>query len=121
STQGNIFTVLQQMVDAYVQVHVPELPRLTGGAVGYLGYDGVRLVERLPHPPPDELQLPDAVWCFYDTIIAFDHVKHQVVLIANTFIDPDTDLQAAYESARERMQGLERELAALEFQSPEAI
>lgn len=118
---GNIFTVLQQMVDAYTQVHVPGLPRLTGGAVGYLGYDGVRLVERLPHPPPDDLHLPDAIWCFYDTIIAFDHVKHQVILIANTFVDPGTDLQTAYDSAHERMVTLEHELAALEFQSPESI
>ncbi|HET6569663.1 MAG TPA: anthranilate synthase component I, partial [Rhodothermales bacterium] len=43
--QGNIFAVLQRMVSTYKQVDHPDLPRLTGGAVGYLGYDAVRLVE----------------------------------------------------------------------------
>ncbi len=107
---GNIFEVLDAYLDRYTEVDLPDLPRLRGGAVGYLGYDGVRLVEDLPDAPPDELGLPDAIWCFYDTVAAFDHVKHQIVLMANVFVDNDTDLRAAYEEAQTRLADLEADL-----------
>src|SRR4051812_17602427 len=51
---------LAQQLRALPAVTVPGLPRFTGGAVGYLGYDLVRSIERLPHPPADTLGLPDA-------------------------------------------------------------
>lgn len=107
---GTIFDVLSAYLDRYAEVDVPELPRLRGGAVGYLGYDAVRLLEDLPDAPPDDLGLPDAVWCFYDTVTAFDHVRHQLVLIANAFIDASTDLRDAYDTARERLTRLENDL-----------
>ncbi|MFO8099922.1 MAG: chorismate-binding protein, partial [Salinibacter sp.] len=60
--------------------------------------------------------VPDAVWGFYDTVVAFDHVKHQLVLVANAFIGPDTDLRTAYERAHARLSTLESDLT----QSPPA-
>ena len=108
--EGDIFAVLQAYLDRYTEVDVPDLPRLRGGAVGYLGYDAVRLVEDLPDAPPDELGVPDAVWCFYDTVVAFDHVRHQLVLLANVFVDADTDLRAAYDQAQTRLSALEGDL-----------
>ena len=121
----DVFGVLQQMMSRYAEVKVPGLPRLTGGAVGYLGYDAVRLVERLPHPPPDDLHLPDAVWCFYDTVAAFDHVRHQIVLMAHAFVEEETDVQtgleAIYGDACARLGRLEEELAPPSFQSPEPV
>ena len=112
---GSIFDVLDAYLARYEEVELPDLPRLRGGAVGYLGYDAVRLVEDLPDAPPDDLGLPDAVWCFYDTVAAFDHVRHQLVLMANVFIDSDTDLRAAYDHAQDRLDALEADLT----QSPE--
>ena len=117
---GDVFTVLQRMLDRYTEIKTPGLPRLTCGAVGYLGYDAVRLIERLPHPPDDDLGLPDAVWCFYDTLVAFDHVKHQLVLMASAFVEPETDPDEAYEEACERLSRLEAELGA-PFESPEPV
>jgi anthranilate synthase component 1 len=108
--EGDIFAVLQAYLDRYTEVEVPDLPRLRGGAVGYLGYDAVRLVEDLPDAPPDDLGVPDAVWCFYDTVVAFDHVRHQIVLLANVFVDADTDLRAAYDEAQTRLSALEADL-----------
>ena len=108
--EGSIFEVLEAYLNRYQEIEVPDLPRLRGGAVGYLGYDAVRLVEDLPDAPPDDLGLPDAVWCFYDTVAAFDHVRHQLVLMANVFIDEDTDLRAAYENAQARLDDLEADL-----------
>jgi len=107
---GDIYSVLDAYLDRYTEVDVPELPRLRGGAVGYLGYDAVRLVEDLPDPPPDALGHPDAVWCFYDTVAAFDHVRHQIVLLANVFLDADSSLRAAYEEAQTRLSDLETDL-----------
>ncbi len=107
---GTIFDVLDAYLNRYEEVKLPDLPRLRGGAVGYLGYDAVRLVEDLPDAPPDDLGLPDAVWCFYDTVAAFDHVRHQLVLMANVFVDPETDLRAAYKHAQTRLDTLEADL-----------
>lgn len=108
--EGNIFEVLDAYLDRYTEVDIPDLPRLRGGAVGYLGYDAVRLVEELPDAPPDDLELPDAVWCFYDTVAAFDHLKHQLVLIANVFVDASTNLRASYADALDRLASLEADL-----------
>ncbi|MFB6098642.1 MAG: anthranilate synthase component I [Salinibacter sp.] len=107
---GTIFDVLDAYLDRYEEIELPDLPRLRGGAVGYMGYDAVRLVEDLPEAPPDDLGLPDAVWCFYDTVAAFDHVRHQLVLMANVFVDDDTDLRVAYDHAQKRLDDLEADL-----------
>ena len=107
---GSIFDVLDTYLERYEEVELPDLPRLRGGAVGYMGYDAVRLMEDLPDAPPDDLGLPDAVWCFYDTVAAFDHVRHQLVLMANVFVDEDTNLREAYDHAQTRLTDLESDL-----------
>ncbi len=118
---GSIFTVLQSMLDDCVEVPVEGVPPLAGGAVGYLGYDGVRLIEHLPDQPHDDLGLPDAVWCFYDRIVAFDHVKHQQVLIFNTFLDAETDLEDAYRTAMKHLDALEARLHQGAYERPASI
>ncbi len=114
--RGSIFEALARVLGRVEQARVDGLPRLTAGAVGYAGYDAVRQVEALPVGPPDALGLPDAVWGFYDTLAAFDHVRHQVVLMATAFVGEDTDLEAAYQDATERIEDLEQEL---DFSFPE--
>mgnify|MGYP006425567659 CR=1 FL=1 len=109
---GNIFEVMAELMDRYDEVEVPGLPRLTGGAVGYMGYDTVRLIEHLPDAPPDELEIPDAIWAFYDTVVAFDHVRHQVVLIGHAFVDPETEPAEVYRRVRRRLQRLEEDLVS---------
>ena len=107
---GTIFDVLSAYLGRYTEVEIPDLPRLRGGAVGYMGYDAVRLIEDLPDAPPDALDVPDAIWGFYDTVAAFDHVRHQLVLVANAFVGPNTDLRAAYDAAQDRLSRLEADL-----------
>lgn len=105
-----VFEVMAELMAETTLAPVPGLPRFTGGAVGFMGYDTVRLLERLPDGPPDGLCLPDALWGFFDTLAAFDHVRHQLVLMATAFVDEDTDLQAAYDDARFRLEDLEATL-----------
>jgi anthranilate synthase component 1 len=107
---GTIFEVLDALIGTYDEVKIPDLPRFTGGAVGYLGYDNVRLIEHLPDAPPDDLGMPDAIWGFYDTVAAFDHVRHQLVLMASAFVTPGADLEAAYAEATDRLDALETTL-----------
>jgi anthranilate synthase component I len=102
---GNFFHHLRELTTQYSEPKLKDLPSLTGGAVGYSAYDTVRLVEHLPNPPADDLNLPEAIWCFYDQIYAFDHVKHQIILIKTVFLDdhanrvPDAGLREIFDSA----------------------
>ena len=110
SRPGSVFDVLGEVLSQTEQAAVPDLPRLTSGAVGFVGYDAVRQLEALPPGPPDLLGLPDAVWSFYDTVAAFDHVRHQLVLMATVFVDAETDVEAAYAEATTRLVELEDDL-----------
>lgn len=101
------FEELKDQTTKYSEPIIPELPRLTGGAVGFSAYDTFRLVEDLPNVPDDDLNLPEAIWCFYDEIYAFDHVKHQVILIKTVFVDDDSDFEALYNSAQLSLEEME--------------
>jgi anthranilate synthase component 1 len=81
---------------------VPGLPRLAGGAVGYLSYDAVRLFERIPdrHPPG---ATPQASLSFYPSLVAFDHVLQTLLLIA----DAAPGSRTAFERAQDELDGLE--------------
>ncbi len=107
TVQQDIFTVLADLMSRYTEICPPGLPRLTGGAVGYFSYDCIRLIERLPNAPTDDLSVPDAIWCFYDTIAAFDHVKHQLVLMASAFIRPEENERSVYDAAMAKLDALE--------------
>jgi anthranilate synthase component I len=72
-----------------------ELPRFHGGAVGYLSYEAVSRFEQLPVPEKDELGLPLAVFCFTETILVFDHLKHRVRAVTHLHLDAP-DIEAEY-------------------------
>jgi anthranilate synthase component 1 len=82
---------------------LPELPPFEGGAVGYAGYDVVRYVEHLPHPPPDDRGLPDLSFAFYDQMVVFDHVQKTLFVIAMARLDQTRNLRAAYDDACARI------------------
>ena len=119
--EGDIFAVMRRLMDSYSEIKLPDTPRLSCGAVGYMGYDTIRLIETLPPPTEDDLGIPDAAWSFYDTIAAFDHVKHQLVLTASVFVDTQTDLETAYNDALRRIETLEEQLKEPSFETPTPI
>lgn len=102
------FDALECLTNEHSEPKLPELPRLTGGAVGFSSYDTVREVEHLPNMPNADLDIPEAVWCFYDEIFAFDHVKQQVVLMKTIFVDSSTDLKEAYDKAQGSLEKMEQ-------------
>lgn len=76
---------------------VPEVPPLHTGVVGYLGYDVVRHLERLPNRPPDDRGLPDMVWMFMEGVAAHDRLRDSLLVVRNVFVDGDAG--AAYAAA----------------------
>ena len=88
---------------------VPGLPRFTGGAVGYLGYDAAAWFEPVPLQPAAEVE-DDAGFMLFDTVLAFDHVRHRILIVANARITPDEDLSSLYQFACARIAFVEREL-----------
>jgi anthranilate synthase component 1 len=77
----NPIQVLRDQVRSVRVAKLPELPPFVGGAVGYAGYDTVRYVEKLPHPPKDDRILPDLSFAFYDHMIVFDNVQKTVIVV----------------------------------------
>jgi anthranilate synthase component I len=105
----DIFEALKTLLRSYYEISEPDLPRFTGGAVGYMGYDCVRLIERLGEPHAQG-SAPDAVWHFYRSVAAFDHLKHQLVLISQAFIDDESSFERAIHEAEAELDDLERDL-----------
>ncbi len=70
-----------------------------GGAVGFFGYDLVRTVEPLGEPNPDALGLPDMALMLTDALVAFDHLKHTITILANADLDAEPDPERAREAA----------------------
>lgn len=113
TTSGNIFDYIQDEVKAYSQAKLPELPDFTGGVVGYLGFENVSSIEPvIEFTNPDELSMPDSVFGVYDTILAFDHYKHQVLIISNVHIDKSNSLQTQFESAQTKINSMKAELSS---------
>ncbi len=89
-------------------VRLPGLPRFHGGAVGYLGYETVARFERLPVPEADPLALPEAVFCFTETMLVFDHLRRSLRIVAHVRLDDA--LEANYQRAIETMRQLQDRL-----------
>jgi anthranilate synthase component I len=98
---GNPLTALRQLLARFHPVSVPGLPRFQGGAVGYLGYDVVRHLERLPRTTRDDLGLPDAVFLLTDNLLVFDNLRHRLLVMANCHVDKTdpASLDRAYDRA----------------------
>jgi anthranilate synthase component I len=102
--------VLRSLMAEFQSPIVPDLPRFTGGAVGSLDYDAAEWFEpavRLMKPATDRDQ---AGFMVFDTVLAFDHVKHRILAISNARVRPGEDLRALFDFACAKIDFLEREL-----------
>jgi anthranilate synthase component 1 len=91
--------LLKAYLRSYTSPSLPDLPRFTGGAVGFFGYDLLQYYEKLPKHRVDDLKMNDVQFMFCDQVIVFDHFKQQIKVIANVHIPPaatDRDILLAY-------------------------
>jgi anthranilate synthase component 1 len=96
---GDPYTLAGEAVSEHRQATLENLPPFTGGAVGFFGFDCVRAVERLPEPNPDPVGLPDMALMLSDVIVAFDHLKHTVTILANAYLDDEGGADVAHARA----------------------
>jgi anthranilate synthase component 1 len=109
---------LGDLMRAHAPVEIPGLPRFTGGAVGFLGYDVVRNLEHLPDAPPDDRDLPDALIMVVDTLVVLDNLYNRATVIASVELPPgaaEPELRRAWDDANGRINVL---LSRLEAPSP---
>ena len=104
----DILDVLREDMAQFVPADLDGLPRFNGGAVGYLGYDVVRFFEELPEMADSVLDIPDAVFLLADTLVVFDHARHRLIILANSFVDED--VEQAYVEAIQRIDRISEKL-----------
>ncbi|HYK81805.1 MAG TPA: chorismate-binding protein [Gemmatimonadales bacterium] len=112
---------LAQRMRALPAVPVAGLPRFTGGAVGYLGYDLVRTVEHLPQPPADTLHVPDAVMLIADTLVIIDNLFGRAIVVANVEVPrgaPPAERLRLHDAAEARLAELVGRLGARHTLAP---
>jgi anthranilate synthase component 1 len=111
-TSGQPFIdTLRRLMADFRSPFVPDLPRFTGGAVGYLGYGAASWFEPVLGDLGGAADGADqAGFMLFDTVLAFDHVQHRILIIANARITADDDLESLYQFACAKIQFVEREL-----------
>jgi anthranilate synthase component 1 len=106
---GDIFQVLRDALGGHKPARIAGLPPFTAGAVGFFAYDAVRQIERLHNRAKDELGVPDACLLFFDEVLAFDHVRKQIWMVATADVTLAKPEQA-YADAVKRLEALEKRL-----------
>ncbi|MFZ1918200.1 MAG: anthranilate synthase component I family protein [Terriglobales bacterium] len=116
---ANIFEVIKELLHQHRPAQVEGLPPFTAGAVGYCAYDIVRQLENIGDHAEDDLNVSDCILMFFDRVLAFDHLRHQIHIVASADVTGLTSgrkskeaLQAAYQRSVRDIAQIERKLAA---------
>ena len=109
-TEGDIFVLWKQEIEGHTPARLSGLPPFTAGAVGFFAYDVVRQIEKLPDSTTDDLNMPDATLMFFDEVLAFDHVRKEILLIVTADVRRQKP-QTAYDDALKRLNRLAKRLA----------
>jgi anthranilate synthase component 1 len=110
---------LRRLLAELAPAPLPDLPRFSGGAVGYVSYDWVRYVERLPETNPDPLGLPDCWFVFPETVLVHDRTLQRLSIIHDLEIRAGETAEAAYERGVRALDQVERQLAQPTPRQPE--
>ncbi len=95
----HFLSILRDMLTDYQVPQLEEIPEFYGGWVGYLGYETTTWVEDVPVHPAQDGDIPDAVFMLFETIMAFDHLKQEVIVCHTRRVDRDQPLRPQYEAA----------------------
>ncbi|GAB6990298.1 anthranilate synthase component I [Paenibacillus pini] len=104
---------LKALLRSYRSPMMDEMPPFTGGAIGFFGYDLLQYYEKLPSHQLDDLNMDDIRFMFCDTIIVFDHVKQQILLVGNVHVkdgDRDRDIRQSYAQVNSRLEEIASQL-----------
>src|SRR5204862_6751392 len=107
--EGDPYAIAAEEVARHRQAPFADLTPFAGGAVGYFGYDLVRTVEPLGEPNPDALGLPDMALMLSDVLVVFDHLRHEITILANVYADED--LESSYAAADQQIAEVRAALA----------
>jgi len=108
--EGSAFEFMKLLLREHQPAAVPGLPPFSAGAVGYFAYDSVRQLEKIGEHAKDDLSLPDAELMFFDRLLAFDHLRHQIHIVASADVSKENP-RRAYDRAVRDIAALERKLA----------
>ncbi len=108
---GTAIQVAKELLRQHRPAVIPGLPPFTAGAVGYFSYDSVRQLENIGSHAKDDLSIPDCVLMFFNRLLAFDHLRHQIHIIAMADVATESP-RRAYDRAVKDIRSLERKLAA---------
>jgi len=117
--EGNPIEILKKLLESYKSADVPGLPRFTGGAVGFFGYDLIRYYENLPDVPEDDLGLPECHFMFVDEVLVFDHLKQKIHIIVN--MRTNGSIERSYNSAVERIKQIHKEILSSRWKVSDAF
>jgi anthranilate synthase component 1 len=107
---GNIFDVIKELLQQHRPAAMEGLPPFTAGAVGYCAYDIVRQLENIGEHAANDLDVPDCLLMFFDRVLAFDHLRHQIHIVASADVTREAP-KAAYERAVKDIARIEKQLA----------
>src|SRR5260370_5538173 len=108
--KGSVFQILRELLREHKPAHIPGLPPFIAGAVGFFAYDTVRQLEPIPTRAKSDLKVPNAAFMFFDRLLAFDHVRHQIHIIAAADVRKGS-LKQAYDRAARDIAAIEKKLA----------
>src|SRR5215813_5163739 len=109
--EGSIFRVLDGLLREHRPARVAGMPPFTAGAVGFFTHDAVRQLEKLPVLATDDLNLPDCALMFLDRLLAFDHVRHEIYIIATADVRRQSP-RRAYTQALRDIAAIEKQLSS---------
>jgi len=108
---ASVFQVIKELLRRYQPAQVEGLPPFTAGAVGYCAYDIVRQLENIGSRAEDDLDVADCILMFFDRVLAFDHLYHQIHIVASADVSAEP-ARAAYDRAVADIARVESKLAA---------
>ena len=108
--KGSAIQIIKELLRQHRPATVPGLPPFTAGAVGYFAYDAVRQLENIGAHATDDFSLPDCVLMFFNRLLAFDHLRHQIHIIATADVSEESP-RRAYDRALADIAVLEKKLA----------
>jgi len=107
----NPLSAVKEILARYQPVYQEGLPRFSGGAVGFIGYDMVRYFEGLPERTQNDLDVPDSLFVITDTLLIFDNVSQTIKIVSNALVEDD-DLDGLYARTIQEIEVLEGKLRA---------